>query len=87
MLVVRLSPGGPMLRVHSENDTAVHTRVPHSYNNGVAEQQVIEKVPAGEVNSNHNQFSLGSTELLNGRSVKSDTLADTKKSSKVGFVD
>lgn len=80
--VTRLSPAAPgMLRVHSENDTAVHQRVPHTLNNSIKEHQ------STEVNSNHNQFSLGSTELLNGRNgSKTDTLTD-KKSSKVCVCD
>ncbi|XP_067948074.1 FERM, ARHGEF and pleckstrin domain-containing protein 2-like isoform X2 [Watersipora subatra] len=70
-----------MMRVHSENDTTGHIRVPHVNNHSAdIEPQVIERQqPVPEVNSNHNQFSLGSTELLNGRSDKGHTLPENKK--------
>ena len=85
---------GQMLRVHSENDTTAHVRVPHAHNNSVNDHQSpvimssqppVEIQPANGVNSNHNQFSLGSTELINGRIGKSDTLGENRKPSKVGL--
>lgn len=77
-----------MIRVHSENDTGVHDRVPRSFDNSIngREQPIPEQQPVIEVNSNHNQFSLGSSELLNGRNGKTELLTDTKKPSKVSLI-
>lgn len=88
-----------MIRVRSENDTTAHLRIPHHLNNdgvhiaqpndtGVhISQPATKEQPQGqlEVNSNHHQFTVGSTDILTNGKSNSNTLTDNKKSGKVWF--
>ncbi|KAF6024479.1 FARP1 [Bugula neritina] len=75
----------PIHRIHSENDTTGHARIPYPHNNSVHEKQMEVK----PVSPNHSQFSIGSNELLNGKHTpgKSDTLSDSRKMSKKPLTD